>query len=77
MDYKRKEISPKSVLDIGQYIRAIRKSHGMTQDELCDISGVSRRFISELENGKATAEIGKTLHVLKCIGCDMTLRSRT
>lgn len=71
-----KEISPKSVLEIGQYIRAIRKSHGMTQDELCGISGVSRRFISELENGKTTAEIGKILHVLKCIGCDIKLRLR-
>ncbi len=71
-----KEISPKSVLEIGQYIRAIRKTHGMTQDDLCQISGVNRRFISEVENGKATAEIGKVLHVLKCIGCDITLRCR-
>jgi len=71
-----KEISPKSVLEIGQYIRTIRKWHGMTQDELCGISGVSRRFISELENGKTTAEIGKILHVLKCIGCDIKLRLR-
>ena len=71
-----KEISPKSVLEIGQFIRAIRKTHGMTQDELCQITGVNRRFISEVENGKETAEIGKVLHVLKCIGCDMTLRCR-
>ena len=71
-----KEISPKSVLDIGRFIRAVRKSQGLTQNGLCDISGVSQRFISELENGKQTAEIGKVLHVLRCMGCDMTLRPR-
>ncbi len=71
-----KEINPKSVLEIGRFIRTIRKSHGLTQNELCEISGVNLRFISELENGKQTAEIGKVLHVLRCIGCDMTLRSR-
>lgn len=71
-----KEINPRTVLEIGRYIRTIRKSQGMTQADLCDISGVNQRFLSELENGKKTAEIGKVLHVLKCIGCDMTLRSR-
>ena len=71
-----KEIDPKSVLEIGRFIRAIRKSHDLTQKELCEISGVNQRFISELENGKQTAEIGKVLHVLRCMGCDMTLRSR-
>ena len=76
MKNTEKEISPESVLEIGQFIRAIRKTHGMTQDELCQITGVNRRFISEVENGKETAEIGKVLHVLKCIGCDMTLRCR-
>lgn len=76
MNSRENEISLQSVLDIGQYIRAIRKSRTMTQADLCDISGVSRRFISELENGKVTAEIGKILHVLRCIGCDMTLRVR-
>lgn len=76
MANREREISPKSVLEIGQFIRAVRKTYGMTQDDLCHISGVNRRFISEVENGKETAEIGKVLHVLKCIGCDMTLRCR-
>ncbi len=76
MKNSEKEISPKSVLEIGRHIRAIRKSHGMTQNDLCQLTGVNRRFVSELENGKVTAEIGKVLHVLKCIGCDITLRAR-
>lgn len=69
-------VHPTTVEEIGQYIRAIRGANKLTQQELSDLSGVNRRFLSELENGKATAEIGKVLHVLKCIGCDITLRYR-
>ena len=76
MKATNKEIELRSVKEIGQYIRSIRKSHGMSQQELSNLSGVNRRFLSELENGKATAECGKVLHVLKCIGCDVIVRSR-
>ncbi|MDD2600320.1 MAG: helix-turn-helix domain-containing protein [Kiritimatiellae bacterium] len=69
-------LHPTTVEEIGHYIRAIRRANKLTQQELSDLSGVNRRFLSELENGKATAEIGKVLHVLKCIGCDITLRYR-
>lgn len=72
----KKEIKITSVGDIGRFIRAVRKESRIHQSELCDISGVSQRFLSEVENGKQTAEIGKVLHVLKCIGCDVTLRAR-
>ena len=39
----------------------------MTQTDLTAVAGVSRRWLSDLEAGKATAEIGlvmKTLHAL-------------
>ena len=70
------ETHPTTVKEIGRYIRTIRKDNKLTQQELSDLSGVNRRFLSELENGKSTAEIGKVLHVLKCFGCDITLRYR-
>ena len=70
------ETKSTTVQDIGRHIRAIRKANQLTQQGLSDLCGVSRRFISELENGKPTVETGKVLHVLKCIGCDVTLRYR-
>ncbi|WP_428040612.1 hypothetical protein [Devosia psychrophila] len=40
------------------------------------MAGVGRRFLSELENGKPTAEIGKVLQVLTALGIDMQLKVR-
>ncbi|MFT5207883.1 MAG: HTH-type transcriptional regulator/antitoxin HipB [Candidatus Omnitrophota bacterium] len=54
--------------DLGGLIRHARKAQGISQDDLAGMSGVGRRFISELENGKETAEIGKVLLILGSLG---------
>jgi hypothetical protein len=41
-----------------------------------DFTGFSISFISDLERGKATAEIGKTLEVINLLGLDMLIESR-
>lgn len=53
---------------IGQSVRARRKLLGMNQSELAMVSGTGVRFISDLENGKESCELGKTLKVLKNLG---------
>ena len=37
-------------------------------------AGVGLRFIVDLEAGKATAQIGKTLQVLQALGCSFNIR---
>lgn len=53
-----------------------RRTKGYSQQEFADLAGVGRRFISNLENGKPTAEIGKVLQVLTALGLDLELRAR-
>lgn len=53
---------------LGAKLRAVRKEQGVTQAQLAALVGTGTRFISELENGKATAEIGKTLAVIQALG---------
>jgi y4mF family transcriptional regulator len=53
---------------IGETVRARRKLLGMNQSELAMVSGTGVRFISDLENGKESCELGKTLKVLKNLG---------
>lgn len=53
-----------------------RKTKGYSQQEFADLAGVGRRFVSDLENGKPTAEIGKVLQVLTALGLDLELRAR-
>jgi y4mF family transcriptional regulator len=57
-----------SVSDVGTAIRAERKAKGMTQQQFADLAGVGRRFLSELESGKPTSEIGKVLKVAAAVG---------
>ena len=62
--------------DIGLCVRAQRKAQGATQAEFASLCGVGIRFISELENGKPTMELGKVLQVLKCLGLEVSVRPR-
>jgi hypothetical protein len=48
---------------------------GLTQADLALTSGTGMRFISDLENGKPTCQIGKTLTVLKTLGLRLALSS--
>lgn len=56
-----------STIYIGQQIQSVRKKQGLPQEELAMLANVGRRFVVELERGKATAQIGKVLQVLHAL----------
>jgi y4mF family transcriptional regulator len=58
---------------LGTVIRSVRKRLGVTQEQLALASGTHRRFIVELERGKATAQVGKVLQVLRALGVAVEL----
>jgi len=58
---------------IGLKIREMRKHQGLRQDQLAGAAGVGLRFLIELEAGKETAQLGKTLAVLNALGCKVEL----
>jgi HTH-type transcriptional regulator/antitoxin HipB len=62
-----------TVNEIGNQIRKLRKSQGLTQRELAMTANTAVRFLSELENGKPTCEIGKALQVIECLGLRVEL----
>jgi y4mF family transcriptional regulator len=61
--------------ELGRFVKKERKAMGLTQADLALTSGTGMRFISDLENGKPTCQIGKTLTVLKTLGLRLTLSS--
>ena len=69
-------IRVRSTTDIGSLIRKKRIGLGMTQSQLADISGNGTRFISDLENGKQTMQIGKVLDTLQVLGLDVYVSGR-
>lgn len=62
--------------DLGAAILAERKRQKLTQTELANLCAVSLSFISNLENGKATAELEKALKVLSTLGLDIAITKR-
>jgi HTH-type transcriptional regulator / antitoxin HipB len=55
--------------ELGNIVRTTRLQQGLRQDQLAAASGVGVRFLIELERGKSTAHLGKTLAVLGALGC--------
>lgn len=63
-------------LSLGKAIRQRRKELNYTQAYLAEFTGFSTSFISDLERGKATAEIGKILFLIQTLGMDLCLEKR-
>lgn len=66
----------RSVEELGEAIRTRRKELHYTQACLAEFTGFSVSFISDVERGKATAEIGKTLQLLMILGLDLSVERR-
>ncbi|QKC79844.1 transcriptional regulator [Mesorhizobium erdmanii] len=65
-----------SSADIGRLVREARKRGNFSQQKFADLAGVGRRFLSELENGKPTLELGKVLKVANAAGIVLFARKR-
>lgn len=62
--------------ELGNIIREERKRKGYTQSKLARYSDVGINFISNLENGKESSELGKTLRVVQTLGMDLHAEPR-
>lgn len=60
----------------GRAICARRKELGYTQADISDFTGLSISFLSNLENGKKTAELEKAISVAMILGLNLTLEAR-
>lgn len=64
----------KTATELGQWIRKQRKAQRLTQLELAATAGVGIRFIRELEQGKESCHLGKTLAVIQMLGAEFYLK---
>src|SRR4051812_4435769 len=62
-------------VDLGFALRDQRRSLSMTQARLAILAGVSRRWLSDLEAGKPTTEIGLVFKVVAALGLLLDLRT--
>ena len=62
--------------DFGKALKKRRKELGYTQRYISEFTGFSISFISDLENGKSTAELGKAIYLTNMLGLDITVNAR-
>ncbi len=55
-------------IDFGKLIRATRKKAKLTQADLAAASGVGNRFVRELEKGKPSCQLEKSLLIASMLG---------
>ena len=56
---------------LSQYVKAMRKQYGLTQEDLSAKSGVGLRFVRDLEQGKRTLRMDKVNCVLNLFGAEL------
>ena len=64
--------------EVGERIKVLRQSHGMTQQDLAEKAGISVSFLSFLESGKRKGSL-ETYHQLSLalgLGLDELFKSR-
>ena len=57
-----------AALAFGLLIRSRRKAMKMRQDQLALATGVGRRFLIDLEAGKSSCQLGRSLLVAEAVG---------
>ena len=62
--------------ELGALVRQRLKQAGLTLKDAAGIAGVGIRFLSELERGKPTLQLGLAIEVLQLFGLELHVRAR-
>ena len=66
----------KNPADLGRVIREYRREKELTQQQLADHCGCSIMYLSNLERGKETAELGIAMRIVNILGLNMNICER-
>ncbi|MFD4433765.1 helix-turn-helix transcriptional regulator [Nocardia sp. NPDC058497] len=59
--------------EIGAGIRAERRRHQLTQEQLAEIAGTSTRTIRDIEHGRGSTSIGTVAAVASALGITLVV----
>lgn len=69
-------IKVKTSTDIGKFIRQCRQSQAMSQADIVGLGNTGNRFIVDLEKGKPTIQLQKTLDVIDLLGLEVIIQKK-
>ena len=61
----------RSAAEFGALVREHRKKQGWTQTQLAERCGTGERFIVDLENGKPSCQLEKSLFAARTVGINL------
>lgn len=59
---------------IGNMIKSMRQSRGLSVRELADKVGITYQSLSKIENGKYNTGIGNVCKIASALGCKVVLK---
>jgi transcriptional regulator with XRE-family HTH domain len=62
--------------DLGRLVRGERRHQGLTLEGVYSASGLTTRFLSELERGKPNASLGRVMDALQALGLELIILPR-
>jgi HTH-type transcriptional regulator/antitoxin HipB len=65
-----------SVPELGLLVRQARKEQGLTQADIAGLANTGTRFLVDLENGKPTIQLQKTLDVMALLGLELVVAKK-
>lgn len=68
MAVPRRTVEVRKPRDIGDAIRVVRESRGISQEELAEANAYDRFYLNRLEAGRSTVYITRLLRTLKSLG---------
>jgi y4mF family transcriptional regulator len=57
-------------------VRQTRKEQGLTQADIAGLAKTGTRFLVDLENGKPTIQLQKTLDVMALLGLELVVAKK-
>ncbi|OLT51687.1 helix-turn-helix domain-containing protein [Cellulosimicrobium sp. CUA-896] len=67
---------PRSATDLGRFVRRVRRHRGITQEALAADLGITRQYLSELENGAENLYVRRLFEIFDELGIDVRLEER-
>jgi transcriptional regulator with XRE-family HTH domain len=59
--------------DFGRTLAGVRRARGLTQEQLAELTGVSRTYLAKLETGSDTVELQRLVLALRRMGAEVTV----
>ena len=65
-----------SPADLGGFLARLRAERGLTQADLADELGISRRYLYEIETGKPSLYTDRLFMALRVLGARLTIEAK-